>query len=127
MAANKIESVESLDMDFGNFVKRLYENPLQKPFSYTLQFLTEIPHDQAQNYLGYILTTGAKELFDKELVYLSQEQIETLREYMHSIGWDAEYQVTTQENQGQKYNQWYIEFFPCKRSLDILNAPEHMA
>ena len=93
---------------------------------------------QVQNVLITVKNAAkAKELFMrlgfkpsvewKKKEVLSQEQIETLRKYMHSIGWDAEYQVTTQENQGQKYNQWYIEFFPCKRSLDILNAPEHMA
>jgi hypothetical protein len=114
------------DFNFDDFVEKLYNNPPQEPFSYTLEFLQEIPKDHLQNYLGHILMTGAKQLYNTELACLSIEQIDYIRKYLHSIGWDADYKVEQKTLNGQKYNHFQIDFFACKRDLDIQNKPRHL-
>ncbi len=71
---------------------------------------------------------GAKRKFDKELSALSPDEINVLRHYLKSIGWDASYEVKTRmqklkdgSNKDTQVNYFLIDFFTAKR--DELNDP----
>jgi len=122
------------DFSWKDFVASVYSRDHEPPYTFTLQFLDEIPKNALQKYLGHFLIYGAKHLFDKELGTLSPEEIETIGHYLKSIGWDASYEVKTRmqklddSDKETQVNYFLIDFFPVERDgLNGPNRPDRMA
>ena len=118
----------SADFSWKDLVKAIFERDYEPAYTFTLEFLDEIPKNSLQEYLGHFLMYGAKRKFDKELSALSPDEINVLRHYLKSIGWDASYEVKTRmqkledgSDKDTQVNYFLIDFFTAKR--DELNDP----
>lgn len=123
------------DFSWKDFVAAIFERDPEPKHTFTLQFLDQIPKNSLQQYLGHFLMHGAKRLYEKELAALTPEEIDTLRKYLQSLGWDASYEIKTRmqkltdgSNKETQVNYFLIDFFPVKRDeLNDANRPERLA
>jgi len=128
------------DFDFSEFVAALFKREPENPFYFRMEFLEQMSIDNLQQLLGYLVVTGAKTLYEKELAYLAEEEIATLLRYLRSIGWDADFTVgdsteATLEGTDEKgnivtktmpANHFVILFKPCDQSFNQFNQAERL-
>ena len=82
------EITEGIDQ----FAHTLFSTSSQPPFSFHLDF-SSVPEPNVV--LGSMLITGAQIRYGKELGALTEREIGSLREYLQSIGWDADYHMAS--------------------------------
>lgn len=117
-----------LDVNIEQFFNMLFNAPPMPPFSYLIN-LGDIGMS-ADAVLGPMLIAGAQHLYNKQLSDLTEVEIGKLREYMLSIGWDADYNLAVLYKDtldyypdGEPYvkqikiNNWQISFKPADPSL----------
>jgi hypothetical protein len=93
------------DFRWNHFVEAIFNQPCQEPFSFNVEFINRIPDkNQLSQLLGYFISTGAKQIYSKELADLSAEEWECIRRYLLSIGWDVEYAVEQKTKKVVDYN-----------------------
>jgi hypothetical protein len=96
------------------------------PFSFFIDF----PGSDPTGILGEMLISGARRKYGRQLSHLSDSEIGTLREYLLSIGWDADYHLVSLYKEAVDYhpdgepyvrqvkiNNWQITFKPADQSL----------
>jgi len=109
------------DFKFCDFVQNLYKMEPNPPFSLSLEFLSEIDKEELQKLLAYFVIEGAKIRFNKTLNELSKQDIDYLREYLLSIGYEATFDIKQEEmlikGKNQLVNRYYIDFFPARAEL----------
>lgn len=124
-------SLTELDTGIEQFMIMLFRSPVMPPFSFFID-LSGIMPDQI---LGPLLCAGAQSLYNKQLSNLTEPEIGVLREYLLSIGWDADYHLATlykevvdYRSDGEPYvnqikvNNWQITFKTADHSLRTSNA-----
>jgi len=129
---NPSQSGLEFETDTKDFVVKLYKSPPQPPFSFHLTLPVGI---EIHEFLGYMVVYGAKEIYQRQLGELSPEEIQHLREYLLSIGWDVEYTVESREqvfsakDSGETVtrpvNYYLIDFKPADRALMPTDARFH--
>ena len=117
------------ETDTKAFIVKLYQSPPQPPFSFQLTLPVGI---RIQDFLGYMVVYGAKELYQRQLADLTPEEIQHLQKYLQSIGWDVEYTIETREQTfpidsdlpetenntvTRPVNYYLIDFKPADRAL----------
>lgn len=119
-------SLTEITSGFEQFVQTLFRSAPQPPFSYIIEF----PNNQVNSILGSLLMTGAQIRYNKQLSDLTVSEIGKIREYLLSIGWDAEYHLATLYKEvldyqcngvpyirNLKINNWQITFQMADQSL----------
>ena len=120
----KTMAINSFDIDFKQLTKSIFDNEPLNPWSLRLEFLSNIDQAELFNLLGYFVQYGSKHLYQKELALLSSDEIDVIRQYLQSIGYDAEYNlnqtdkkvVTDYRENGTSFkkriqiNNWQIVF-----------------
>jgi hypothetical protein len=120
-----------MDFDWNDFVTRLFTQPPQDPFSFYMEFLTEMTEAELSKMLGMMLVNGAKQKYNKEIAHLLPNEIGELQMYYRSIGFEVEYKVETQERyiaekgKMMPVNMFQIDFKPCSQSLNKQNQPRY--
>jgi hypothetical protein len=105
--------------DFDQFIQSLFRNEAMPPYSFRLEF----EHTEITRVLSSIITTGASIIYGKPVHELCTEEIQHIRIYMLSLGWDADYKMVPLSKEvldyypdGQPYiriltiNNWQITF-----------------
>jgi hypothetical protein len=119
-----------MDFDWIDFGEKLFAQPPQNPFAFTLSFLDEINERQLAQLLGTMLVNGVKQRYHKEIAQLTQQEIEEIQKYYHSIGYEVKYTIETQDrfveslNKTVPVNLFSIDFVPYSRQYDKFNQPE---
>ena len=119
-----------VDFDWNQFSQALFKKPPQDPFTFRIEFLDELDLPQVSQLLGQTLLIGIKELYDKELSEITPMELDKMRQYFKSIGFNIESKL----NQSIQYipelkktlpvNHYTYQFIPCQPILDIHNHPE---
>lgn len=105
---------ERLTCDINSFLDNLFRQPPTPPFSFRLAF-EGLPAGQLHNILGDILIKGASIRYNRQLHELSDREMQTMREYLHSIGWDAVYNIVKRSKTVLDYHPDgtpYMRVFP---------------
>jgi len=123
-------SLIEITSSFEQFIQSLFQSPPQPPFSFLIDFPSG--DAQTQTILGSLLMTGAQIRYAKQLGDLTESEISKMREYLLSIGWDAEYHLATLCKEvldyhcdgahtpyirNLKINSWQITFRTADQSL----------
>lgn len=116
-------SITSYDVNFGQLTKSIFDNEPQDPWSLRLEFLSEIDPNGLVKLLSYFVQYGSKHLYQKELALLTPDELDVVRKYLQSIGYDVEYslnrtvkEVTDYREDGTSFkkripiNNWQIMF-----------------
>ncbi len=77
-----------LNMDLQTIIRSIFSAPCMPPFSF--RFDTDNDPEQLRLLLSSFIVIGADMKFGKELAHLTQEELEILRGYMKSVGYDAD-------------------------------------
>lgn len=94
--SNQNDLLEDRSINLKSFlVDELFAQPPKAASTYDLSLPEEC--QGVQEFLGYFLTLAAKQIYQRQLGALSVDELEHLRKYLRSIGWDAQYQVETRE------------------------------
>jgi hypothetical protein len=109
------------DMNLDEFIDMIYSNECLDPFAYN--FDVEMEQGSLVQFLGKFVVTGARKLYNKEIAHLTEIEVEKIRSYLLSIGWDVEYEmvcesktVTDYKPDGTSFkrdiplNNWKIQF-----------------
>jgi hypothetical protein len=76
------------EVNVDEFLARFFFQPPQPVNSFRI----ELPPAEAPQFFSRLLCQGAQVLYGQpELAQLTERQILTLREYVQSLGWDADY------------------------------------
>ena len=107
-------------MNISEFTQLLFSNQPLPPFSYFMQLDLNSNYEQI---LGNMLIQGSLTIYNKQLCDLTASEISHLREYLLSIGWDADYgmvnlnkEVLDYHPNGEPYifnlkiNNWQVTF-----------------
>lgn len=118
-------SLTEITSSYEQFLQSLFRSPPQPPFSYLIDFA-----DNQTNSLLGVLMTGAQIKYNKQLNELTESEISKIREYLLSIGWDANYHLVTLYKEvldyhctgvpyirNLKINNWQITFRTADQSL----------
>ena len=103
--------MQSFDVNFEDLTKAIYTKEPTEPYSFYLEFLSEIDSQKLSKMLGYFIQYGSKYLFDCELSKLTSDQIVILQNYLKSIGYDVEYNV-------QQTSKTVIDYNPDGTSFE---------
>jgi len=116
------------------FIHGLFSCPPAEPFSFRIE-MEEAAPEQVRDNLSMILVTGAKVKYGRELAALTREEIETIRKYLWSLGYDADYSlvkcgkpVLDYHPDGMPYirdvsvNNWQITFKAANPSMMAMAA-----
>jgi HJR/Mrr/RecB family endonuclease len=114
------------DGDWNEFTEKLFSQPPQDPFSYTVSFLDQVDSKKVSELLGYMLIQGVRLRYSKEIAYLTPTEIEEVKNYYHSFGYDITYQVErkTQLETDVPLNIFHIDFRPYPIRYNRHNQPE---
>ena len=121
-----------LDFDWDEFVDKLFSQSPKDPFTFRMEFLTEIDPKQLSTMLGSLLIKGAKQLYNKEIAQLEPTEIDNMQKYLRSIGFEAEYVTKTQIKyipelkKTMPVNFFQIDFKPCSQLLNNYNKPDKL-
>jgi len=127
---NKETNEHYADFDWNEFVERLFKQPPKDPFTFRMEFLSEIDEKKLSELLGMMLVNGVKQLYNKEIAQLTPEEIEKIQKYYRSIGFEVEYQIKTKlqyiphMKKTLPVNFFQIDFKPCSQALNNYNKPE---
>lgn len=106
------------DLSFKEMVENIYSAPPMDAFSINFEFLDEIKKEDLKKYLAHFVVEGAKIRYNKQLAELTPDEIQVLKDYLHSIGWDISFEVETKtqvlEGKETPVNYFLIDFFPYK-------------
>lgn len=102
--------------DFNGFIRSIFSNSPQPPFSYRF----DIPGGSVQQVstMASVLTMGADLKYGKKLHDLSLNEIAVIRDYLLSFGWDADYHKVTMNKEVLDYHQ---DGKPYIKQLNINN------
>ena len=111
-----MDNLDEFDISLKKFVIELFKKDPVDPHTFQLTLPESV---RIQDFLGYLITYGANELYGSQLGQLSPEQIDYLRKYLKSLGWDVEYRVESREqefenDQKRMVNYFLIDFIPAK-------------
>lgn len=122
------------ELNINGFADNIFKHPSQPPFSFALDF-SQATQDDVNSFLQNFLLTGCKSLYNKDLHELSEREIGKLREYLLSIGWDADYKKIKEDKLvlkykpgGEKYlskiafNRWNITFKLADQRLNPVDS-----
>jgi hypothetical protein len=112
------------DFDWNEFVDKLFTQPPCEPFTYAIEFLDTIDTHGLTQLLGIMLINGVRNKYNKEIAQLSPNEIQNIREYYHSIGYDISYTLETTERDSVPINKFNINFTTYPRQYDTHNRPD---
>lgn len=121
-----------MDFDWNEFVERLFKQGPSDPFTFRMEFLDEMDSNKLSQLLGNMLVVGAKQLYNKEIAQLDQNEIDKLQKYYRSIGFEVEYQLKTkiqyipELKKTVPVNYFQIDFKFCSQALNNYNKPERI-
>lgn len=123
------------EFTFEDVIKAIFNNVPQPPLSLRLEFIDMMTLQQAQQLLGQFLVYGARKLYNKALHDLNEEEMNQLRRYLHSIGYEVESKkvvidrvVTDYRPDGTPFernipiNKWEFAFSRKKLDHEALTA-----
>ena len=116
LAHTEAQFVEA-DLGIKDFILAIIRDPPLAPYSFTLALPEGVG---IKEFLAYMCCLSAKTLYDCELAQLTPNQIETLRAYLKSIGWDVEFKVETRmqslkdDAEPTRVNYFLIDFMPAQ-------------
>ena len=84
-----------IETDIPTLIRRIFSAPCLPPYSF--RFDLDNDPEELRQLLSFFIVTGADIKFGKELAHLTQGELEVLREYMLSIGYDADYNLVQRE------------------------------
>ena len=119
-----------LDFDWNIFVDRLFSQSPKDPFTFRMEFLTEMDAKQLSMMLGNMLIAGVKKIYNKQIAQLLPEEIAHMQKYFQSIGFETEYVTKTKIQyipnlqKTVPVNYFQIDFKPCSQLLNNYNRPE---
>jgi len=128
-ASNKTNT-HYMDFDWKDFVEKLFADPPKDPFTFTMEFLRTIDERTLSELLGYMLITGAKHKYNKDIAQLIPQEIDELQKYYYSIGYKAQYQINTKIQyvpsitKEVPVNMFQIDFEPYSQVFNNYNRPE---
>ena len=111
------------DFDWNVFTERLFQLPPQDPFTFQMELLDEMNPNKLSQLLGLMLINGVRNKYQKEVAQLTPNEIEIVRQYYRSIGFDIEYQVKQETKDGVPINRFEILFGRLPRWYDRINVP----
>jgi hypothetical protein len=121
-----------MDFDWKEFVEKLFMQQPRDPFTFSMEFLDTISERKLSELLGYMLITGAKNKYNKEIAQLLPQEIDELQKYYHSIGYEVKYQINTKMqyvselNKELPVNFFQIDFQPYPMIYNNYNRPEKL-
>ena len=134
---NKTTNELYVDIDFERLTERIFNEPPADPFTYRLEFLTELDENGLRKELGKMLMRGCKQKYNKEIAQLDEKEIEEMQKYYRSIGYEVDYAIGTQIRYVPELkktvpelkktvpvNLFQINFKPCYQALNKHNQPE---
>lgn len=95
------ETETELNLSVDQFISTLFRNEPMPPYSFRLEF----EEGQVISALASILATGASLRYNKKIDELSEREISTMRQYLQSIGWDADYALVV-------LNKEVLDYYP---------------
>ena len=90
-----------------DFIEKIFEFPPQDPCTFKLEMLDQI---DLKEFFTYVITYGSNKLFNKQLFLLEENEVLTLKKYVHSIGYEVFYNIT-----GNTIN---VDIYPYKNTID---------
>lgn len=128
-----MSDLSDLQLDLTGFINNIFRNTAMPPFSYRLEL--DGGPAALNNFLQSFVLKGCEELFQTDLHNLTDSQVKELREYLLSIGYDADYDPITETKlvkiyhpdgtpglKELKINRFNITFKPADNSLDNYNS-----
>jgi len=116
--------MDYMNESFDAFVQLLFSNPPLPPFSYFIEM------NMSPDILGNMIILGSQIIYGKNMCDLSSNDIGYMRQYLLSIGWDADYnmvdlykEVLDYYPDGDPYvrklkiNNWQVTFKPADPAL----------
>lgn len=113
-----------------DFVTTLFTDSPQSPFTYFMDMSSE---PNPMMVLSQILMAGAQIKYQKQIADLTETEVAKLRDYMLSLGWDADYKLVVKYKEvldykpdGSPYvkeiklNNWQVTF----KAADTRLRPE---
>jgi len=108
-------SLEETELDINACINNIFNTSPMPPFSFRLGITPGTVKEQ-NNFLELFVMTGCEKLFNNtQLHNLSEKQIILLREYLLSIGYDADYNTLKEKKIVKVYT---IKGIPYLRSLE---------
>lgn len=95
-----IMSETELNCSVNQFITGLFRSEPMPPHSFRLEF----EEGRVESTLASILVTGASLRYGKKIDELSEREIDTMRRYLQSIGWDADYNLAVLNKEVLDYN-----------------------
>ncbi len=83
--------MDSFDISFEDLTKSIFSKEPFEPYTFYMEFLTDIDSQKLSEMLGYFIQYGSKQLFNCELAQLTDKQSDTLQNYLKSIGYVASF------------------------------------
>ena len=127
---NKQTKESYSDFDWNEFVEKLYAQPPCDPFTFRLKFLDGMNDAKLSELLGNMLIIGVKQLYNKQIAELNENEICTVQKYYRSIGFEVEYliknkiQYIAELGKTMPVSYFQIDFKPCSQALNDYNKPE---
>lgn len=129
-----MSELSEMELDVRDFLNSIFNRPPLPPFSFYID-LSQGNADNSNKFLQNFVMQGAYRLYDKQLHELTPEQLNTLRQYLQSIGYDAQYDVISTSKvvkvyyeNGQPYlrklreKRYNITFRPADQSINTYNT-----
>lgn len=91
----------------------IFSSSPQAPFTYHMELDNE---EELVAVLSNILVVGANVKYSKSLNNLDQSEIEVMRQYLQSFGWDAEYAM---QRVGKEVLDYYRDGKPYIRIIEV--------
>jgi hypothetical protein len=114
-----------MEMDVPTLIRHIFSAPCLPPFS----FRFDLGGEQLRLLLSSFIVTGADIKFGKELAHLTREELGVLRDYMLSIGYDADYNLVQREKivldytpSGRPFTK-YVPYGEWQITFKIAEAP----
>ena len=119
-----------VDFDWNEFSENLFKQPPCDPFTFRMEFLDDLKQPQVFQLLGQTLMTGARQLYNKQLADITEQELDRIREYFKSLGLDVEANLTQsiqylpELKKTMPVNHYTYHFKPCRPELNLHNRPE---
>lgn len=114
------------DGDWVEFTENLFSQPPQEPFSFAISFLDQVDPKQVTQLLGQMLIQGVRRRYHKEIAQLTPTEVEEVKNYYRSFGYDISYQIERkiQPHTSVPINLFHIDFQPYPVRYNRHNQPE---
>lgn len=94
-------SETELNCSVDQFITGLFRSEPMPPYSFRLEF----EEGRVESTLAGILVTGASLRYGKKIDELSEREIGTMKQYLQSLGWDADYNLAV-------LNKEVLDYYP---------------